>query len=212
MAVPQQDEVGVEVDRQDAVPFRRGQVARAAGWEGRSRRSGSAGRARRRRPRTPRGPPRSAASSVTSPTSAEALSGKSDATAGLRSRPTTAAPRARSDSTQALPIPEAAPVTSATSPAKTGRPPALASLACSRSQYSHVENVAGRQSPRAAQPLGALDGVHGVLVDLGGQGGLGGVAAGGEEPQLGIEDDARRRVEHGLLFFACGACSAKSSR
>jgi len=59
------------------------------------------------------------------------------------SSPTTAAPLLRNASTQARPIPEAAPVTSATSPEKTGAGPARRSFACSRSQYSTSKMSAG---------------------------------------------------------------------
>ena len=73
-------------------------------------------------------------------------------------------------STQALPIPDAAPVTSATSPAKSGGLPAFASFACSRSQYSMSKRSRAGSAAPAAEQLGALDDVHGVLVDLGGDG------------------------------------------
>ena len=53
-----------------------------------------------------------------------------------RSMAMTAAPRLRSSSAQARPIPEAAPVTRETTPPNSGGEPAAANLACSRSQYS----------------------------------------------------------------------------
>src|SRR6185295_7728743 len=72
--------------------------------------------------------------------------------AGLRSRPTTAAPRLRNDSAQALPMPEAAPVTTTTSPVNAGGLSVFFSLACSRSQYS-MSKVC--RSSRAFQPPSA---------------------------------------------------------
>src|SRR5574341_2296088 len=57
-------------------------------------------------------------------------------TCGLISSPTSAAPCASSISAHALPIPLAAPVTSATLPASGGGLPPRLSLACSSSQYS----------------------------------------------------------------------------
>mgnify|MGYP001764558077 CR=1 FL=1 len=52
--------------------------------------------------------------------------------------PTTAAPRARKLATHALPIPEAAPVTRATSPAKGGVAPAAECTAAKRGQRETV--------------------------------------------------------------------------
>ena len=79
----------------------------------------------------------------------------------------TAAPRASSDSTQALPMPEAAPVTSATSPWKGGGLAGLAQLGLLQLPVFHVEDVPRRQRLPAAQALGPLDDVHGMAVDVG---------------------------------------------
>ena len=57
------------------------------------------------------------------------------------SRPTTAAPRSSSASTHALPMPDAAPVTSATSPANTGGAAAFAQLGLLEIPVLDVEDV-----------------------------------------------------------------------
>ena len=66
----------------------------------------------------------------------DTLPEKAVSTDAATSSATTAAPCARRAATHAAPMPDAAPVTSATSPASAGRAPCLRSLACSRSQYS----------------------------------------------------------------------------
>ncbi len=93
------------------------------------------------RPPNARTPRSSAAVSRPASVTSHAMPRKSgrfacDSTAAFKSSATTAAPRARKLCTHALPMPEAAPVTRTTSPAKGGAVPPLRSLACSRSQYS----------------------------------------------------------------------------
>src|SRR2546425_38758 len=77
----------------------------------------------------------------------------SDSIFASKSSPTTAAPRARKAATAAFPIPEAAPVTSAISPANGRALPPLLSFACSRSQYSTSKMSfadSARNPPRAS--------------------------------------------------------------
>ena len=75
---------------------------------------------------------------------------------GSMSRPQTAAPRRRNASTQARPIPDAAPVTSATSPAKSAGSPRGRSFACSRSQYS-TSKISARGQRLPARALGRAE-------------------------------------------------------
>ena len=95
--------------------------------------------------------PRCTSASVTSPTTpTQPGAPETSTTDGETSIPTTHAPSARRRSAHARPIPDAAPVTTPTIPANRGEDPPLASLACSRSQYSMSKmsfSLSGAQPP-----------------------------------------------------------------
>ena len=168
MALAHQQQVGVEIDRHHLAPLVVPSSLMLRARRERCRRSGPACRARRTRARRAferRGDgPLVGHVAVRDRGNRRARAGVS--TAGLRSSPTTAAPRARSAATHALPMPEAAPVTNATSPANSGGLPAFLQLRLLEIPVFDVEDVLRRQRLVAAERLGAQDDVHRVLVDL----------------------------------------------
>ena len=112
----------------------------------------------------------------------------------------TAAPRESNSDAQARPMPDAAPVTSATRPAIDGGGPARPTSACSRSQYSTSKTSArGERGVTPEVILGPLQHLDGVEIDVGRDLRRRRSPSDGEQAQLRIEHDTRRRVERGQV-------------
>jgi hypothetical protein len=120
--------------------------------------------------------------------------------AGLTSSATTAAPRASSASTQALPIPEAGASDECDFAGVGERLAGEPQLRLLEAPVFDVEQVLRRQRHVAAERGRARDHVDRMRVDFTGDRRVLRRAADGAYAELGVEHDARRRVEHRLAL------------